>query len=72
MKKKREKREDKTKEEVKRTDKRQDEKEERRNYDFLKNVARPSNPPDELAQNVSNKNPFRTNYSSIFLRKFRI
>ena len=32
-----------------------------------------SNPPDELAQNVSKKNPFRTNYSSIFLlRKFRI
>ena len=24
------------------------------------------NPPGELAQNVSRKNPFRTNYSSIF------
>ena len=24
---------------------------------FLKNVSRPSNPPDELAQNVSKKNP---------------
>ena len=30
------------------------------------------NPPDELVLNVSRKNPFRTNYSSIFLRKFRI
>ena len=39
---------------------------------FLKNVSEPSNPPDELAQNVSKKSPFRTNYSSIFLRKFRI
>ena len=34
-----------------------------------KNVSRPSNPPDELAQNVSNTNPFRTNYSSIFPSK---
>ena len=34
-----------------------------------KNVSRPSNPPDELAQNVSKKNPFRTNYSSIFSAK---
>ena len=33
----------------------------------------PSNLPDELAQNVSKKkNPRRTIYSSIFLRKFRI
>ena len=24
---------------------------------FCKNVSRPSNPPDELAQNVSKKNP---------------
>ena len=39
---------------------------------FNRNVSRPSNPPDELAQNVSKKNPRRTNYSSIFLRKFRI
>ena len=39
---------------------------------FSKNVSRPSNPPDELAKNVSKKNPFRTNCSSIFLRKFRI
>ena len=39
---------------------------------FLKNVWEPSNPPDELAENVSKKNPSRTNYSSIFLRKFRI
>ena len=34
---------------------------------FEKNVSEPSNPPDELAQNFSKKkNPFRTNYSSIF------
>ena len=31
-----------------------------------------SNPPDELAQNVSKKNPRRTNYSPFFLRKCRI
>ena len=37
---------------------------------FKKNVSRPSNPPDELAQNVSKKkNPFRMNYSSIFSAK---
>ena len=35
----------------------------------MKNVSRPSNPPDELAQNVSKKNPRRTNYSSIFSEK---
>ena len=34
-----------------------------------KNVSRPSNPPDELTQNVSKKNPRRTNYSSIFSAK---
>ena len=39
---------------------------------FVKNVSEPSNPPDELAQNVSKKIPFGTNHSSIFLRKFRI
>ena len=39
------------------------------NFFFAKNVSRPSNPPDELAQNVSKKNPFRTNYSSIFSAK---
>ena len=33
------------------------------------NVSGPSNPPDELAQNVSKQNPFRTNYSSIFSSK---
>ena len=36
---------------------------------FPKHVSRPSNPPDELAQNVSKKNPRRTNYSSIFSAK---
>ena len=31
---------------------------------FSKNVWGPTKPPDELAQNVSKKNSFRTNYSS--------
>ena len=31
-----------------------------------KNVSEPSNLSDEFAQNVSKKNPFRTNYSSCF------
>ena len=31
--------------------------EERMKFLFLKNVSRPSNPPDELAQNVSKKSP---------------
>ena len=44
-------------------------KDERKSFFFLKNVSGPSNPPDELAQNVSKKNPFRTNYSSIFSAK---
>ena len=53
--------------------KREDEKEEKkRGEQKQKNVSRPSNPPDELAQNVSKKNHRRTNYSSIFLQKFRI
>ena len=40
---------------------------------FVKDASGPSNPPDELAQNVTKKKkPFRTNYSSIFIRKFRI
>ena len=39
---------------------------------FSKKFSRPSDPPDESAQTVSKKNSFRTNYSSIFLRKFRI
>ena len=42
---------------------------ERKDDFFQKNVSRPPNPPDELAQNVSKKNPFRTNYSSIFSAK---
>ena len=41
-----------------------------RKDDFCqKNVSRPSNPPDELAQNVSKKNRFWTNYCSIFSSK---
>ena len=41
---------------------------------FLENVSRPSNPPDELAQNVSKKkkNPFRRIIPPFFLQKFRI
>ena len=49
-----------------------DKDERKEDFVLVKNVSEPSNPPDELAQNVSKKNPFRTNYSSIFLRKFRI
>ena len=51
--------------------KREDEKEERWKEvnKSKKNVSGPSNPPDELAQNVSKKNPFQTNYSSIFSAK---
>ena len=41
---------------------------ERKDVFWGKDVSEPSNPPDELAQNVSNW----TNYSSIFLRKFKI
>ena len=41
----------------------------KRGEQIQKNVSGPSNPPDELAQNVSKKNPFRTNYSSIFPSK---
>ena len=48
------------------------EKKEKMTFFSKKNVSRPSNPPDELAQNVSKKNPRRTNYSSIFLQMFRI
>ena len=47
-------------------------KRDRGEFFFPQNVSRPSNPPDELAQNVSKKNPFRMNYSFIFLQKFRI
>ena len=42
---------------------------ERKDDFFEKNVSELSNPPDELAQNVSKKNPFRTNYSPIFPSK---
>ena len=41
----------------------------KRGEQIQKNVSGPSNPPDELAQNVSKKNPRRTNYSSIFSAK---
>ena len=39
---------------------------------FPKNVSRPSNPPDELAQNVSKKIPFRRIIPPFFLQKCRI
>ena len=45
-------------------------KDERKRFFFVK--TEPANPPDELAHNVSKKVNFRTHYSSIFLRKFRI
>ena len=67
-----EKRREKTRREKKqdkRRDKMKREREMKRGEFEQKNVSRPSNPPDELAQNVSKKNPFRTNYSSIFSAK---
>ena len=39
--------------------------------DFCENVSEPSSPPDELAQNISKKNPSRTNYSSFFVSKIQ-
>ena len=39
---------------------------------FVKNVSRPSNPPDELAQNVSKKILFGRIVPPFVLRKFRI
>ena len=55
-----------------RQEKRQDEEREREMKEkifFKKNVPGHSSPPAELAQNVSKKNPRRTNYSSIFPSK---
>ena len=46
-------------------------KDERKEDFFVKNVSEPSNPPDELAQNVSKKS-FSDELFLIFLRKFRI
>ena len=37
---------------------------------FVKNVSEPSNPPDKLAQNVSNKIPLGRIILPFFLRKF--
>ena len=42
---------------------------ERKMIVFPKMFENPPNPPDELAQHVSKKNLFRTNYSSIFSSK---
>ena len=39
-------------------DEREEKSDERKKNFFKKNVSRPSNPPGELAQNVSKKNPF--------------
>ena len=47
-------------------------KDERKSFFFAKNVSRPSNPPDELAQNVSKKIPFGRIIPPFFLQKFRI
>ena len=75
----RDKRRSKTREEKRREDKKREEARQEKSQDeeremkekifFKKNVPGHSNPPDELAQNVSKKNPFRTNYSSIFSAK---
>ena len=47
-------------------------KDERKSF-FVKNVSRPSNPPDELAQNVSKKKSLSDELvPPFFLRKFRI
>ena len=40
-----------------RQEKRQDEEREMKEKIFLTNVSRPSNPPDEVVQNVSKKSP---------------
>ena len=71
--------EEKKKREDEREKKREDERENEREteerdetrliFSKKKYVSRPSNPPDELAQHVSKKNPRRTNYSSIFSAK---
>ena len=39
---------------------------------FVKNISEPSNPPDELAQNVSKKIPLGRIIPPFFLRKFTI
>ena len=39
---------------------------------FFQTVSGPSNPPDELAQNVSKKIPFGRIIPPFFLRKFRV
>ena len=39
---------------------------------FRKNVSEPSNPPDELTQNVSKKIPVGRIIPPFFLQKFRI
>ena len=60
----REKKQDKRRDKMKR----ERERDERKDF-FSKNVPGHSHTPDELAQNVSKKNPRRTNYSSIFPSK---
>ena len=47
-------------------------KRDRGEFFFLKNVSGPSNPPDELAQNVSKKIPVGRIIPPFFLQKFRI
>ena len=58
-------REEKTKEKINGPRENEMKRGERRD-DFVENVSEPSNTPDESAQNVSKKNPSRTNYSSFF------
>ena len=77
------KREDKRRKEKTRQDKRRDRMKKKREDErgneeievifFPKNVSEPSNPPDELAQNVSKKKiPFRRIIPPFFLQKCRI
>ena len=47
-------------------------KRDRSDFFFQKNVSGPSNPPDELAKNVSKKIPFARIIPPFFLQKFRI
>ena len=53
-------------------EKREERREKKTIFSKKKNVSRPSNPPDELARNVSKKIPFGRIIPPFFLQKFRI
>ena len=76
---KREKRREKMREKMKREDERENEQRKRVNemkektiFSKKKKSLRSLKPARWVSQKMFRKNPFRTNYSSIFLRKFRI